>query len=164
MPFQIRSRYHDDVLQLATVGNVLFVLWRAEPTLSHLHTMLRVSEQHRDELHGEKEIFVNIVENGTPNFSDEIRKEAGRIAQKTAQWRLANAHIILLTGLRGITVRTMLSTTILLGKTQALTKVFDNPEAAARWLLPLLNQGRAITAEQFLDCYRELMSGKTKSS
>jgi len=134
-----RVFYEDERLRVVGTGAVLFGVWRDAPQMAQMRSLARAGELHRDALPaGDKQAYINVVLDGTPNFSDEVRAEAALLARRAAGWRSATAHVVLVSGLRGLTVRTFMSTFLLLGRPAVPTKVFSAMEPAARWLLPLL--------------------------
>lgn len=150
---QTKTRYRDQRVHIVSSGHLLIAVWNDAPTMGQMRALERAGDAHRDELAGDKQAFANIALDGTPNFNDEVRAEAARHSQRSSPWRLATAHVLLFSGMRGIAVRSFLSTMILLGRPKVPTKVFDRIEASGQWLLPFLPATDAWTLERFLDLY-----------
>ena len=143
-----------DGLHVVSVERVLFALWEVVPTMASMRRLQVAGDRHRDTLNGRKQVFVNVVEGGIPNFTDEVRKEAVRHAQRSAPWRLATAHIVLIPGMRGVAVRSFMSTMLLLGKPPVPTRVFNDMTQAAQWLAAALADDSTWTSALLISTYR----------
>lgn len=150
---KVRVFHSDTEVRIVGAGSVLFAVWTVVPTMDLMRVLERAGDEHRDSLRKQKQAMVNVAIDGIPNFSDEVRAEAARHSRRSAPWRLATAHVIEFSGLRGIAVRSFMSTMLLLGRPQVPTKVFDKVEAAAPWLVPYLPTGDEWTRERFLWVY-----------
>lgn len=145
--------HRDSTLCVFGIGELLFSLWSDVPQLEHMQTLDRAVNQHLRAIGDKKQVFVNVMISGRPNFSEEVRRESAKFPQRYSKYRAAVAHVVLLTGLAGVAVRAFTSTTLLVGRPSVPTKVFDNVEDAMAWLLPYLPSG--YTKERLLAAYAE---------
>lgn len=83
---KIQTLHEDPSLRVVKAGRVLFALWRAVPRLEHVHHLARACERHRDGIGGTGQIMVNVIFDGIPNFSDEVRTELAAFSKHAASW------------------------------------------------------------------------------
>lgn len=122
--------YRDSTLCIFGIEELLFSLWSDAPQLEHIQTLDRAVSQHLRAIGDRKQVFVNVMLGGKPNFSEEVRRETAKFPQRYSKHRAAVAHVVMLTGLAGVAVRAFTSTTLLLGRPSVPTKVFDKIEDA----------------------------------
>lgn len=135
-------------LRLVTERNVVVAAWRDAPSVAQLNAVERAGRA-AGARYASKTALVNLILSGTPNFSSEVRAEVARMNGLTDLFQVGAAHVVLVPGLVGTTVRTFLSTSMLLVKPHAPTRVFGDAEPAARWLSELLRPpGEPWTAAQ----------------
>jgi hypothetical protein len=131
--------YEDRTLRVVTDGHALIMAWSDTPQPEHIRAVLRLSEAQFHRMRNKKHVAMNILIDGTPSFSDEMRRLTAEAAKRMKDWRAASAQVILFGGLRGVVARSISSTVFLLSRSTAPMKVFDTVEAAAEWLLPYLH-------------------------
>lgn len=137
----IRTLHQDDSLRLCASERLFISVFRDVPRIEQVRTLGRVVSEHLTQLAGQKQVYINIVTDGIPKFTDEVRQELTAVAQRFSAEREAVAHAILTSGLAGTTVRTFTSTMLLLARPKAPTKVFSTLDEAVAWLLPHLGPG-----------------------
>jgi len=123
-------------LRLVSERNLVIAAWRDAPTLPQLHAVERAGRG-AGPRHG-KAALVNLILSGTPNFSPEVLAEVARMNGVNDLYTLGAAHVIVVPGLIGIAVRAFLSTTMLLQKPHAPTRIFGEVAPAIPWLVGLL--------------------------
>jgi hypothetical protein len=144
--------FHEDgSLRLAGVEQLLFALWSDAPRIDQLQHLARAAREHLALIGERKQVLVNVMLAGTPNFSDEVRRESAALAKRFAARRIAVAHVILAPGFIGVAARAFISTLILVARPTAPTKVFDSLEAAATWLVPYLDG--TFTKDRLVSAY-----------
>jgi hypothetical protein len=124
-------RYEDDTLRQAVARNVHVAAWFDAPTLEQMHEYGRCARGVYRSYRG-KSALLNLVVEGVPRFSSEVRKAA---ADYTAEGlhQLGAAHVILVGGLLGASVRGFLGTMLLVGRPPNPAKVFGDLPSAAAW-------------------------------
>jgi hypothetical protein len=125
--------FSDSSLRVATVDNLELASWFDAPELRHMHTIDRVYKRMKRRVQGGCG-FVNVVVDGVPKFSAEVREEAAKQTAEVDDRDIATAHLILVDGMVGSAVRAFMSTTILIGRPPHPTKVFGDIPTTARWL------------------------------
>jgi hypothetical protein len=125
-------------LRVGSAKNVVISAWFDSPQIEDLRRLdayTKVVRQSYPRGIG----LLNLIVSGTPRFSKEIREEVAR--QTAEDSDLGVAHVILLGGIVGATVRTFLTTAMLIGRPATPTKVFADVPAAASWLAQVLERG-----------------------
>ncbi len=125
--------FSDRCLRIATVDNLELASWFDAPEMKHMEAIDRVYKRMKRRVKGGVG-FVNVVVGGVPKFSAEVRDEAARQTADVDDRDIATAHIILVDGIVGSTVRAFMSTTMLIGRPPHPTKVFGDIPTAATWL------------------------------
>jgi hypothetical protein len=123
---------HDDgTLRQVICRNVHVCVWLATPTAAHVHAHGAVAARVAAR-HGGRSALMNLAVAGVPRFSQELRDA---VAEHTNEGlhRLGAAHVILVRGLRGVAVRGLLGTAILVGRPPNPTRVFRDLPSAASW-------------------------------
>jgi hypothetical protein len=129
--------YEDDVLSLVGSKNVRVAIWRDAPTLAQMKEVDRAARAlARENPAGTG--WVNLVVDGVPRFTQDVREEVGRLTRENTPNALANAHVILLDGFRGVAVRAFFSTVLLVTRSAVPFRAFGDIESASRWMAPLL--------------------------
>jgi hypothetical protein len=154
---QATIRYKDRGLRLASLEQLFIAIWSKAPTMEQMRALDQAILEHQKGLAGRKQVLISaVIDGGMPSFNDEVRSEAGAMARRNAAGRAAVAHVILLPGLQGLTVRTFTSTVNLLGRPSVPTKTFDKLESAAEWLLKYLDAG--WTKERILSVWESVLN------
>ena len=127
----IEIRYEDDTLRQGVLRNVHVAAWFDAPTLEQMHEYGRCARGVYARYQG-KSALLNLVVEGVPRFSSEVRQAA---AEYTAEGlhQLGAAHVILVGGLLGASVRGFLGTMLLVGRPPNPAKVFGDLATAAQW-------------------------------
>jgi hypothetical protein len=100
-------------LRLVTERNVVVAAWRDAPSVAQLNAVERAGRVACVRYAG-KTTLVNLILSGTPNFSGEVRAEVARMNGLTDLFPIAAAHVVLVPGIVGTTVRTFLYTSMFL--------------------------------------------------
>ncbi len=125
--------FSDECLRVATVDNLEIATWFNAPELEHMRTIDRVYKGVRRRTTGGC-AFANVIVEGVPRFSAEVREEAARQTADVDERDIATAHVILVDGMVGSAVRAFMSTTILIGRPPHPTKVFADIPSTVSWL------------------------------
>lgn len=151
----LEIRYDDPTLRVAVIHNLTVAQWRDAPTLGQMRALDRIDVAKRRLVTGGV-AFLNVIVEGVPRFTDEVREEAARQTAGRSGRDLAAAHLVLIGGLTGAAVRAFLSTVFLLGRPKFPTKVFSDVAECARWLAPLISEagGRQWTSDQIVELVR----------
>lgn len=143
----------NDRCVLATVRNVGLAGWRGAPSAQTFvrgtrwdARFLRVSQRRAGAL---------IVVTGRPDFADDTRRAANKLASEPKIFELGFAHVILMPGLAGSAVRAFISTVLLVARPPAPAKVFANSRDAVAWLASALS-AHGWTAEALPSAVDEL--------
>lgn len=125
---------HDDgTMRQWYCRNVQIVAWFDAPTLEQMHAYGRAASALSMRF-DRKSALMNIIAGGTvPRFSSEVREAAATYTREGAH-QIGAAHILLLSGLLGSSVRAFLSTMMLLGRPPNPTKVFGDLDTASLWM------------------------------
>lgn len=156
---QLQVLHEDSALRIGAVGPLLMISWSDVPSLAQVQQLSSVETSYREGAGCAKLVVVNLILGGSldnvPRFTDEVRTEAARHIRRQAPWRAGAAHVIRLTGMRGVAVRAFLNTVVLVASPSAPTRVFADLDTAAPWLAPLL-PGDPWTAAQVLAALQQV--------
>ncbi len=131
------TRVHGEAcLSVFHAGNVQVAVWREAPTVARMQAVWAATRT-LNAVHPERTGFLNLIAAGRPQFSAEVREETAAQSRRGLH-RRGVAHVILVPGLLGVSVRAFLSTAILLGRPVNPTRVFGAVDEAAGWLAPQL--------------------------
>jgi len=100
--------------------------------------------------------LLNVVIGGTPRFDEALRTEAMRLARIEGARGLGAAHVVLVPGLAGMTVRTFFSTLTLVSQPKSPTRTFDDLDAAASWLAERLSPVVRWSGREILRAWNQL--------
>lgn len=146
----------EGTLRMLVERNLVVAAWREAPTVAQLRALERAGRSLEDQLPG-KNVLLNLMISGTPNFSAEVREEAIRLSGVPDIFSLAAAHVILAQGLVGTAVRAFLSTVVLLSKPPTPTKIFGDKTPATTWLMEHLKaSGEPWSRDQILSLARQV--------
>lgn len=158
MPSPLEVVYEDETLRQGFSRNVHFVTWHDAPTADQMraygNTARSVHNQHPD-----GSGLINMVVTGTPRFSNEVRELAMTYTREGLH-SAGTAHVILVRGLLGSSVRAFLGTTVLLGRPPNPTKVFADIDSASRWMVTNLEArgSESWSAETLTKCAIHLLA------
>lgn len=149
--------YQDATLRQAYSRNLHVCAWYDAPTLEQMHAYGRAAKA-LSMRHEGKSGLINVVVTGVPRFSGEVREAAAEYTREGAH-AVGAAHVILVGGLLGTSVRAFMSTIMLLGRPPNPTKVFGDVPHAARWMAGNFAERseQRWTAEEVADVCRTLM-------
>jgi len=148
---------HDDhVLRLGLCRNVVIPAWFNPPTVAHVRAMGRAIDN-LARRHGPDFGMFDVIVEGTPKFSDDVRHELGKLVADPKSQGHGAAHVLVLPGFAGVAVRAFLSTIFLVSRGASPNKVFAELRAGAAWLAPRLSTGReAWTTDEILAAQAEV--------
>jgi hypothetical protein len=150
-----RAVHHEDgVLRVSSEGHLLLAIWVDAPRIEQMSALTRITEAHHRRLGADKQVMMHAVLGGTPDFTEEVRKASADLIRRSSSWRAATAWMIPLSGLRGVAVRSLVSTIFLLGRSASPMRVFERPEPAGAWLLPHLQKLDRWDMARFLAAYQ----------
>jgi len=149
--------YEDDTMRVGNVDNLTIAAWFDAPTLIQVRAVDRSVRRIRREVEGGVG-FINVMVEGIPRFSAEVREEGARQTAILDGRDLVAAHVVLIGGLTGTAVRMFMSTVMLLGRPGYPTKVFGDGPLAAKWLAMHLAQNERYpwTPEQIERLFEEV--------
>ena len=129
--------YEDATLRQAYARNVHLVAWYDAPTLEQMHAYGRAAQTLSARYRG-RSALINAIVEGFPRFTPEVRQAAAEYSRKGAHG-VGTAHVILVGGLLGSSVRAFLSTANLIGRPKNPTKVFGDLATASAFVAALLS-------------------------
>ncbi|MFO0615665.1 MAG: hypothetical protein U0414_23930 [Polyangiaceae bacterium] len=135
--------FEDAATSMVFAENLALVVWRNAPTSDHVRRWHRFALDHARGPHAPG-ACVDIIVNGTPSFTDEMRQETNRFAGDPKVFPRGMSHVVLMGGLAGSAVRAFIGTVMLLVKPPAPAKVFGDFDAASRWMQPLLGPSWSV--------------------
>ena len=135
MPVDVRALYHDDAVSFFGAGELFLVRWDDTPTMRQLDAMAEVSRPYEASIPGGCGL-VNLVVSGKANFTPEFRRRAATVSADPERFRRFRLHVILMEGLRAVTVRMFVNTFARIGGAPVPTAAVSTVEEAATWALP----------------------------
>jgi hypothetical protein len=141
MPTKTTAALHDgDGLLLLRCENLLVAAWRQAPSMLEMKIVgTHIAQLHRD--HGEEVGFVNLAISGKAELiTKEVRDEGNRLARRWAS--ACSAHVVLVEGLAGVVVRSILRAMSVVSGHSTPWRVFDDIHTAAPWIAERID-GRA---------------------
>lgn len=146
-----KSWYEDARVRIVSDGELLVAIWWNAPLPEQMRALDAAQVGHHGELGEGRQIFVNLVLDGIPSFSDEVRRKAAELSRRAEEWRSVTAHVILIPGLRGVAVRSFVSTFMLMARARERTGVFGSIADGARFIgqkhgTPRWSEARALAA------------------
>lgn len=130
----IETSYQDETLKLGVVRNLIIANWDSPPSAAQLDAVDAI----RSPL--EPYVFLNVIYNGVPSFSEDARRGVNYATQKIGK-RVALGYVILVPGFGGAAIRAFVSTSVLLARSPNPIKVFSTVAAAAPWISGHLTNG-----------------------
>ncbi|MGH1346040.1 MAG: hypothetical protein ACRBN8_31035 [Nannocystales bacterium] len=150
--------FRDERVTFFGLDHLFVAVWDGAPQLSQMEAMAEHGRAFESS-HGPAAL-VNIAADGTPSFSDDVRRISVELTRDPMLFQVARAHVILMTGFAGIAVRSFINTFLLLGRPPRPTRMLASIEEAAAWLPPFLPEG-AWTPETLAESVEALMSART---
>lgn len=136
----MREVFRDDRVAFFAEKEVFIARWVQAPTMEQMDAMERVARPHEASVSGGCGLF-NVVVSGKANFTPEFRAHAAKVSADPERFRRFRAHVILLEGLRGLTVKLFVNTFALLARAPAPTAAFQEIKPAADWASSILVKG-----------------------
>ena len=136
----LEAVHADATFRVFTSRNIQVNIWADAPNVSQMRVFGRLGAAHARR-HPQGIGLINLITNGTPSFSEEVRDATVKLMKEPDMFRLGAAHLVLLDGFKGTAVRAFLSTVMLIGRPPMPNKVFGDAESAASWMLPQLARG-----------------------
>lgn len=148
-------RHTDEVLRLAVRDDLCVARWTDTPTPRHFDEIVRAIRAAAKT--GDRAILLNVVDapGKMPRFTDDLRKAGGAMAVAMEPLTAATAHVVLLDGFIGTSVRMFLSTLTLLSRSSGAVSTSARVDDAARWLAEQPRR-RRWTSTEIVEVYRSL--------
>ena len=145
----------DAISAIGVWHNILISIWLESATVNHLR---RVDRHTRDMSKQWPGGFssISVVASFSKMPNAEVRAEAERLAATPTQNARGGALIIEGTGLLAAAIRAMLVGMFAFSNQRVPTKIFDNIDRAAPWVLSLLPPVEGVTAEALVNAVSEL--------
>ena len=146
-------RYTDATLRVVTDRRLCVVRWLDSPRARHFADVTAAFAHAVDKEGGRGVGLFNVVDarGKLPRFNDEIRRAAGDMTRAITPGSAGAAHVILVDGIAGVTVRMFLATLTLLSRGTTPTTVHSSVDAGASWLAGVL--APSPSAAQILAAY-----------
>jgi hypothetical protein len=133
---EVHLVHQEETMRLATARNAVLAAWREPPNRERM-ARLREATDVLGRDHPEGVVIFNcVLATQLPKSRPDVREMASAITAKSAKV-LGVAHVIVGEGLIPATVRTVLSTLMMVLGPGTPTKVFSSVEEGAAWLAPL---------------------------
>ena len=158
MSADVQELYRDDAVSFFAARELFFARWNDTPTLRQMDAMAAVSRPHEASVPGGCGLF-NIVVSGKANFTSEFRNRAASVSADPERFRRFRAHVILMDGLRAVTVRLFVNTFARIGGAPVPTAALGSVEEAAAWALPHL-RGTAWTEDALLIAHDRVLAAR----
>ena len=139
----LETVHADTTFRIFRSRNIQLNVWKDAPRSEHMREFRRIGAVH-NRRHPQGSGLINMILSGTPSFSSEVRDETVKLMKETSMFRLGTAHVVLVGGLSGTSVRAFLSTVMLLGRPPLPNKVFGDMNSAAGWLAPRLAESAEV--------------------
>jgi hypothetical protein len=129
--------YADERVMMCHEGALFLCGWSDAPTA----TQMRALSEHarRVEAACGPSSLINIAFGGVPKFSDDVRALAAEATADPSRFQRSRAHVIMISGLRGIAVVAFVNTFVLRGKPPRPTKIFRSIDDAIAWTAPQMS-------------------------
>lgn len=114
--------------------------WVDAPLLPQMNEMERVARAYEAQQPTGCSL-ANVVVDGTPVFSNEVRRRSTELTGDPTLFDGFRAHVVLLGGLRSLAVRSFINTFLLLGKPPRPSRALSSIPEAVDWMLPQLQTG-----------------------
>lgn len=149
--------FSDAVLRVAGDRDLCVVRWADSPGPQHFDAVLAAVRERAQQ--GQPVSLLNVVDapGKLPRFDEAVRSAARRMSEGMTPHMRAVAHVILLEGFAGATVRMFVSTLTLLSRSSAPTKVFAELDEGRRWLSE--QAGRRDTDGRLAALYGTVVAG-----
>lgn len=148
--------HHDDeILRILVRDNLCVARWLDTPTALHFTVITSAMKAANV---GGRAALLNVVDapGKMPRFTDELRQAGAAMSKAIDPLTAATAHVVLLDGLVGTSVRMFLSTLSLLSRRAGITSTFGAVDEGARWLAAQPQVPRRWTAAELLSAYQQV--------
>ncbi|MCR9161404.1 MAG: hypothetical protein ACE37F_29520 [Nannocystaceae bacterium] len=105
--------------------------------MTQMDAMADFSRRYEPAVRGGCGLF-NLVVSGKANFSPEFRARAAKVTADPTRFRRFRAHVILLDGLRALTVQMFINTVARVSNPPAPTTAVRSIDESAQWAAPHL--------------------------
>ncbi len=149
--------HHDDeILRVHVHHNLCVARWQDTPTARHFGVI--TAAMRSATAGGERAVLLNVVDapGKIPRFTDELRQSGAAMSRAIDPLTAATAHVVLLDGFVGASVRMFLSTLGLLSRTPGVQSIFGQVDDGARWLATHTPGPRRWTPDEILSAYRQV--------
>jgi hypothetical protein len=131
----VRELHRDPTFAIAQLGPVMFAAWHEAPTGAQMRVLEACSRSMTDR-HPTGTAFIDMIVRGRPTFSSEVRDAVVALTRDPTLFPLGTAHVVLLGGFAGATIRAFLGTALLVAKAASPVRVFGDLAGVPAWLGP----------------------------
>ncbi len=136
-------KHSGDGLTMAARGPISVALWKAKPSRLlfevQRNELAKVVDAHRGSA-----AFICIVQEGTPDPEDDVRKASADMISSHGANLAAVACVIEGSGFRAAITRTVLTGIVFLARNPSPTKFFENVQGATTWLGTRIGKERVV--------------------
>lgn len=158
LPTNAQELYRDDRVALFAAGETFLVRWDDTPTMKQMDAMADVSRPYESVVPGGCGLF-NIVVSGKATFSPEFRARATQVSADPDRFRRFRAHVILLDGLRALTVQLFINTFARIASPPVPTVAVRSVDASCEWAAPRL-QNAGWTLESLRRVHAQVLEAQ----
>jgi hypothetical protein len=146
--------FGDDKLRIAQHEDLLVLRWMDSPEVTHFDAALRIAR--RASAPRGRLAFFNVADapGKKPHLSAEELAAGKRMSEGFKNVTKAVAHVILMEGFAGASVRMIIATLILVRRSGSPNRVFGSLSEGQRWLTP--HVASAAVAARIDDLYDSL--------
>ena len=138
LPTDAQELYRDERVAFFAAGEAFLVRWDDTPTMKQMDAMAEISRPYEAVVPGGCGLF-NIVVSGKATFSPEFRARATSVSADPERFRRFRTHVILLDGLRALTVQLFVNTFARLSSPPVPTVAVRSIDASCEWAAPHLH-------------------------
>lgn len=145
MPNASKPLFQDERVAFYGLDQLFVAVWDDAPLMPQMKALGEYGRAFESE--AGPVALMNIAADGTPTFSDDVRRIAADFTRDPTLFQVARAHVILMTGFAGVAVRAFINTFLLLGNPPRPTRMLSSVDSAAQWL-PQFIEGDRWTPER----------------
>ncbi len=138
LPHDAQELYRDDRVAFFAAGEAFFVRWVDTPTMHQMEAMADVARPYEAVVPGGCGLF-NVVVSGKASFTPEFRAHAAKVSADPNRFRRFRNHVILIDGLRAVTVQLFVNTFARLAGAPVPTVAVRSIDQSCTWAAPHLH-------------------------
>ena len=150
----VELHHDDETLRVLVRDHLCVARWLDTPTARHFGVI--TAAMRAASVGGERAGLLNVIDapGKMPRFTDELRHAGAAMSRAIDPLTAATAHVVLLDGLVGTSVRMFLSTLALLSRVPGVVSTCGQVDEGARWLAAHPRVARRWTATGILSAYQ----------